>query len=107
MPATRAAVRHGSRQAQPYPQDPAGPSDPNPIVLQDDHGPPRKRLVAAERKVSKSNAKQKARAPLPPAAEIIEISSDEDDAPPRKRSTTSSSVYERRIKELQEVRRLR
>ncbi|RPD78297.1 hypothetical protein L226DRAFT_610241 [Lentinus tigrinus ALCF2SS1-7] len=101
MPATRAAVRHGSRQPQPYPQDPAGPSNSNPIVLQDDDKPLRKRPTA-ERKVSKSNPKQKARAPLPPAAEIIEISSDEDEPPPRKKTATSSSASEKKIKELQE-----
>ncbi|RDX50111.1 hypothetical protein OH76DRAFT_483720 [Lentinus brumalis] len=101
MPATRAATRHGSRQPQPYPQDLAGPSNNNTIVLPDDEAPSRKRSTA-ERRVSKSNVRQKARAPLPPAAEIIEISSDEDEAPPRKKPTTSSSVYEKRIKELQE-----
>lgn len=100
MPATRATTRHGSRQPQPYPQDNvAGPSRSNAIV---EGGPPHRRQPV-DRKASKQRAKPKPRAPLPPAAEIIEISSDEDE-PPLRKVTGSHLAYEKRIKELEEVR---
>ncbi|KAI0743853.1 hypothetical protein C8Q80DRAFT_1272487 [Daedaleopsis nitida] len=102
MPATRAASRHGSRPPQPYASGNAGPSNAVlPLFVDDDDdGPPRKRHVV-DRKPSKQRAKQKARAPLPPAAEIIEISSDEDE-PLAKRPSGSMSAIERKIRELEE-----
>ncbi|KAI0779780.1 hypothetical protein C8Q74DRAFT_1261031 [Fomes fomentarius] len=100
MPATRATTRHGSRQPQPYPQDNvAGPSHPNAIVIME-AGPPHRRQPV-DRKASKQRVKPKPRAPLPPPAEIIEISSDEDE-PPLRKVTGSHLAYEKRIRELEE-----
>ena len=105
MPATRAGTRQGSRQPAPYPQDVAGPSNQTiEVFLVDDEGPHRKRQ-AVERKSAKQRSKQKAKAPLPPASEIIEISSDDDELPPKKPSLVVHSI-EKRVKELEEVRPL-
>ena len=105
MPATRSGARQGSRQPVPYPQGVAGPSNPNVIHVEvDDDGPPRKRQ-AVERKATKQRSKQKAKPPLPPASEIIEISSDEDE-PPARKPLGSAAANEKRIKELEEVRPL-
>ncbi|KAI1796402.1 hypothetical protein LXA43DRAFT_987482 [Ganoderma leucocontextum] len=104
MPATRSGIRQGSRQPAPYLQDVAGPSNANGVLLVvDDDGPPRKRQ-AVERKTAKQRSKQKAKAPLPPASEIIEISSD-DDEPLAKKPAVSVNVIEKRVKELEEENR--
>ncbi len=105
MPATRSGIRLGSRQPAPYPQDVAGPSNqPNGVLSVVDDSLPRKRQ-AVERKSAKQRSKQKAKAPLPPASEIIEISSDEDEPPPKKPSLGANTI-EKRVKELEEVRPL-
>ncbi|TBU47281.1 hypothetical protein BD309DRAFT_998473 [Dichomitus squalens] len=100
MPATRSGVRQGSRQPGPYLQDMAGPSNLDFVHVVDDEGPPRKRQ-AVERKSNKQRSKQKAKAPLPPASEIIEISSDEDE-PLAKKPSGSTAAFEKRINELEE-----
>ncbi|KAL1942497.1 hypothetical protein VTO73DRAFT_6099 [Trametes versicolor] len=58
--------------------------------------------AAVERKTARQRAKQKARAPLPPSSEIIEISSDDDEPPAKRRSSGSMTALERRVKELEE-----
>lgn len=103
MPATRSGIRQGSRQPAPYPQDVAGPSNQNysVVFVDGDLGVPRKRQPI-EGKSAKQRSKQKAKAPLPPASEIIEISSDDEERPPKK-PTLAVNTIEKRVKELEEV----
>ncbi|KAI0365632.1 hypothetical protein BV20DRAFT_1003797 [Pilatotrama ljubarskyi] len=86
MPATRTESRQGSRPATHYHQASVD-------------------KLAVEKKSARQRSKQKARAPLPPPSEIIEISSDDDDAPPAKRPSGSTTALERRVKELEEESR--
>ncbi|KAI0633321.1 hypothetical protein C8Q77DRAFT_1114328 [Trametes polyzona] len=105
MPATRTDTRHVSRSATLLRQSSADPVrliKSEVVDLSTNDGTrPRKKLVV-EKKSLRQRSKQKARAPLPPPSEIIEISSDDDDAPPAKRPSGSMSALERRVKELEE-----
>ncbi|KAI0769654.1 hypothetical protein BD413DRAFT_604785 [Trametes elegans] len=104
MPATRTAVvRQGNRAAPMARQASIDVRLATPEIISissGDESRPFKKL-ALEKKSARQRSKQKARAPLPPASEIIEISSD-DDAPLPKRPSGSMSTLERRIKELEE-----
>lgn len=106
MPATRTESKQAGRSTthhRPGSVD-VRPAGSDIVILSSDDGSPLRKKATVERKTARQRAKQKARAPLPPSSEIIEISSDDDEPPAKRRASGSMSVLERRVKELEEVR---
>ncbi|KAI1784737.1 hypothetical protein LXA43DRAFT_1066518 [Ganoderma leucocontextum] len=100
MSNTHAVTRQGNSRPAPYPQQRAGPSNSLRTMFEIDDDSPCHRRHAAGHTTTVRYSKQKAKTPLPPTSEVIEISSDED-KPPAKTSPLSVSGIRKRMKDLE------
>lgn len=104
MPATRA---QSARPHQRYsPVAVSNPADNDVIILSSDDEQPLKALPSTPRR---KRSKQKNRAPIPPTADVVEISSGEEDVVvtrtrfPSRHQTDAVASLQQQLKEAQEV----